>query len=424
MDVTLIKKAAFQSLILMVSIIIISMTLSDRELSKGAVSDIEVQEEPNFENIVNVSDEVIENNIDKDATNDIIVNQDNTNLDSDLPLEITSIIDNDLKDKLSKKFLMIKKSHSGEMNIQIEDLYISKGIKITIINVSEHVLNNDMIGRINERELFVGVSLYSEIITEEIDEFGNYFERVISDYGNDYVHEITIENKYDVNSQRYVSEILLQMDDVYVPILHEDKDYYYIDLRNPDEVYDKILVIDAGHGGKHSGAISKNEHTYEKQINLAIVSYLKEFLDKENIKVYYTRLDDASVYLNPRVDLANDVNADFFISIHCNSSLSTSPKGTEILYYDNNFKGISAKKMAAIFLKELLNLNPFINRGLIKMKDDEIYILKKAIIPAVLIEVGYISNDSDLGYMIKSENQKKIALGIYNGIVKAYDELY
>ena len=66
-------------------------------------------------------------------------------------------------------------------------------------------------------------------------------------------------------------------------------------------MYDRILVIDAGHGGLDSGAVSKDGRIYEKNLNLGIILALKELLDKENIKVYYTRIQDNKVYLRPRV---------------------------------------------------------------------------------------------------------------------------
>ncbi|NLK74451.1 MAG: N-acetylmuramoyl-L-alanine amidase [Clostridiales bacterium] len=422
MDVILVKKAAYLSFILMVFIVMISLALTWKTPSTEVNSNRELIEYDQKGEDIYSSNNINEDNRLENTSND--VEEGDIVLSDRFPNEIITFMDKKVVDKLGNRFLMIKKPQGRNLDIQIEDIYISKSLRLSFINDIEIIFNYDMFGRVLDKEFFIGIPQYSESVIQEIDESGNFFERVIKNYGYDFVQDIVIENKFDDILQLYVSEVTLQMDNVYEPFLYEDNAYYYIDLKKPEDVFDRIIVVDAGHGGKHSGAISKKQEIYEKYLNLKIVTYLKEYLDKENIKVYYTRLYDETVYLNPRVELANAVNCDFFISIHCNSSLSTSPKGTEILYYDTYFKDISAKELANIFMEELLNQIPLNNRGLIKMQEDDIYILKKATVPSILIEVGYISNDSDLQFLIKDGNQKKVALGIYKGILKAYERFY
>jgi N-acetylmuramoyl-L-alanine amidase len=150
---------------------------------------------------------------------------------------------------------------------------------------------------------------------------------------------------------------------------------------------------------------------------------LKELLDKENIKVYYTRTSDDTVFLRPRVTLANAVDCDYFISIHCNSNEVSSPNGTEVLCYDTEFNNVSSKELAKLFSDELGKTIELRNRGIVLKKRKEIFIMDKAEIPMILIEMGYLSNSMDLSYLIDQQNQKTIALGIYNGIMKAFDEM-
>jgi N-acetylmuramoyl-L-alanine amidase len=211
------------------------------------------------------------------------------------------------------------------------------------------------------------------------------------------------------------------LDSVYAPIVHEDEAYYYIDLKKPKDVYDKVLVIDAGHGGKDAGALSQGEKYYEKNINLGILLELKKLLDKENIKVYYTRTGDDKVFLKPREELANAVDCDYFISIHCNASEAEWPKGSEVMYYDREFKGVRNIDLANLFLDELSKTTPLETRYIVEKKKDEIYILKKAVVPSILIEVGYVTNNSDMKYLSQEKNRKAAAQGIYNGIMKAYE---
>ena len=95
----------------------------------------------------------------------------------------------------------------------------------------------------------------------------------------------------------------------------------------------RIIVIDAGHGGKDSGATGNGN--IEKNMTLKIVQNIKTNFDSDPLyKVYYTRLSDWYPTLTERYDLANTVNADRFLSVHINSADSASAKGTETLYKD------------------------------------------------------------------------------------------
>ena len=94
-----------------------------------------------------------------------------------------------------------------------------------------------------------------------------------------------------------------------------------------------------------------------------------------------------------------------------------------IIYYDTEFKGIKAKDLAQIFSAEIGKVIPITNRGLVQKQDNEIFILKNALVPAVLIEVGYMTNNNDMAYLSKEENRKTAAEGIYNGIMVAYETL-
>lgn len=332
-------------------------------------------------------------------------------------------VNRNIIDQLGNRYLIIKKPEGTSITFELEDLFLTKSIRITMTGLFKDTLSSEMIGRVQNNEIFIGEPSFKEFTSYVADASDGIVEPVVTrNYGNDIVHGITIHTLCDdtyINS----TEVLIMLDNVYVHLLQEDENYYYIDLKNPRDVYDKILVIDAGHGGKDAGALSKNENYYEKDINLDILLYLKEMLDQENIKVYYTRLSDDKVYLRPRVELANAVDCDFFISIHCNASTSSRPNGTEILYYDTEFKGIKAKDLAQIFSAEIGKVIPITNRGLVQKQDNEIFILKNALVPAVLIEVGYMTNNNDMAYLSKEENRKTAAEGIYNGIMVAYETL-
>ena len=323
---------------------------------------------------------------------------------------------------LGGQYLIVKKPSNKNISLILDNIYIDKCLLFTFYGVEGEEVTCDMIARVNGDEVFLGQPAYRQFIKVNTQsEDSDIRSEIIKDYGNDIVHGISITTN-DLGTAMKC-QVLIQLDKIYEYICLEDDNYYYIELRDPKELYDKILVIDAGHGGKDPGAISSCENYLEKEFNLEILLELKRLLKKENIKVYYTRLDDRQVYLRPRVGLANELNCDFFISIHCNSNLSSRPNGSEVLYYDDEFNNIKTEELASIFSQELGRATSLKSNGLVKKKDDDIFILEQAQVPAVLIEVAYLSNYSDLTYLKCPENIKKVAEGIYQGIIRVYDEL-
>lgn len=129
------------------------------------------------------------------------------------------------------------------------------------------------------------------------------------------------------------TELHLTLNGYYLAELSETEEYYVISLKKPKDIYKKIVVVDAGHGGHDPGAGADNWRTTEASINLKLLRYLKEYLDAdEEIQAYYTRTDNSYPSLAERVELANGVAADLFVSFHCNSTVGSYRNGTEIMY--------------------------------------------------------------------------------------------
>lgn len=282
---------------------------------------------------------------------------------------------------------------SGESTIDFEDIYINRQIRLTVHNSLHDAYRKDMIL-----------------------------------YDNDVVKKIKIKENQPVGQAEAVTTVItLELDGVYEYQVHEENNQYIIDMLDIHSVYDKVIVVDAGHGGKDIGCGSYNSKHYEKDIDLSIVQSLKERLDNTDIKVYYTRLKDETVYLRPRVTLANDVKADMFISIHCNyydRYWYYTVNGAETLYSskNKNMKGMS-KKLADIMLNNYTGELSIRKRGVIDRKK-ELFILKKSRVPSTIVELGYMSDKNDLKYLTGSKNRKKIVDGLYNGIVEAYASMY
>ena len=213
---------------------------------------------------------------------------------------------------------------------------------------------------------------------------------------------------YSSKGEDGVIEIV--MDHVYELKTEYDSAYYYFDFLTPQEVYDKVVVIDAGHGGRAPGA--NKQGVNEKEIDLDIVLQLKKILDEDdhNIGVYYTRTDDSNPTFDQRVQLANKSDADLFISVHNNSTNSgrmSSANGTAVMYNESDESELGSKRLAQICLEEVTGQLQSRNRGLV-----------------ALIEVGFMTNQQELDLLRSEDYQKKAALGIYHAILRAFEEGY
>ena len=178
-----------------------------------------------------------------------------------------------------------------------------------------------------------------------------------------------------------------------------------------------LVVIDAGHGGTDSGAVSGSR--IEKNINLSIALKTESELKTRGYTVKMVRTNDSTITLNDRAKFANDLGADLFISIHQNSFTSSSANGTEVYYTtsepDSGFPTQSSNKLSKS--KEVANLTcnniasaiGTYNRGI---KDGNLTVLRNTKMPSILIECGFITNDQDFLKISSDNYQNKIAQAI------------
>lgn len=252
------------------------------------------------------------------------------------------------------------------------------------------------------------------------------FAKAVEDYSNNYSvrggSDHIANLSYYKDGEAGVLEINL---DKVCELSYSYKDgFLCMKIINPRDVYDKIVVIDAGHGGKMPGAVKRG--VYEKNINLAIVKELKQIFDEagdKSIKVYYTRLTDVNPELEERVGLANAVDADVFISVHNNSSnsgLFNNEKGTLILYSPEEGVKQSSKRLAQICMQNVTTSAGSKDLGIVN--GDNIRIVRMSEVPVSLIEVGYMTNAEEFENLQNPEYQKRVAQGIYNGIIQALEE--
>ncbi len=215
----------------------------------------------------------------------------------------------------------------------------------------------------------------------------------------------------------------------------------------------KTIVIDAGHGGKDSGAVGYKRYR-EKKAVLKIATLLKNMLKKQGYKVYLTREDDTFIKLSDRTHFANEKNADLFISIHANAAPKDQKltlKGIETFFL-SPAKTEKAKRIAAKENASAMKLNPisqdtllsFLNRNKIVqsnklaidiqggilssvrskynkivdggVREAPFWVLVGAQMPAVLVEIGYITNPIEAERLFNPFYQKALAKGIKDGI--------
>ncbi|WP_339319917.1 N-acetylmuramoyl-L-alanine amidase [Paenibacillus sp. FSL R10-2734] len=170
----------------------------------------------------------------------------------------------------------------------------------------------------------------------------------------------------------------------------------------------KLVVLDAGHGAKDSGAVGVTGK-YEKNFNLAIVLKTAELLKKENnIDVVLTRSNDTFLELKERAAMANNLKADIFISVHANSSASSSASGTET-YYQRE----ASKSLAKVMHKYLVQATGLSDRG---VRYGNFHVIRETKMPAVLLEVGYLSSKKDEALLFSEASQNKVAASIVSGI--------
>ena len=238
-----------------------------------------------------------------------------------------------------------------------------------------------------------------------------------------------VVSKISVNYNNYnETEIIVSTTKLQGYKLEEDNGYIGVTLGSPREIYKNIVVLDAGHGGTDPGAVrALNGVTiYEKDINFSIIySRTKKYFNSEDsdIKVYYSRYNNTKVDLYKRAAFAKEVGADLFVSLHMNANNGTSIRGTEIYYSDVNNKicstGLNSKALAAIFLKYLPKAVGTTTRGI---RSQAYVVVKYNTVPAILIELGFMSNNADLSLMTNASFQEKSAKSIYTILDSVFDE--
>lgn len=192
----------------------------------------------------------------------------------------------------------------------------------------------------------------------------------------------------------------------------------------------KVIVIDPGHGGIDGGASSK-AGLLEKDVSLKVGMELRDFLQESGALVLMTREEDVDLAdddvsrvrkrkvqdLKRRVELINTSGADMFVSIHLNAIPSPKWRGAQTFY---NRTGEENEKIAKFVQDEIRrNLE---NTNRIAKPIGNVFLIKNAEIPGVLVEVGFLSNVEEAQLLGTEKYQQKVAAAIYQGILRYYTD--
>lgn len=255
---------------------------------------------------------------------------------------------------------------------------------------------------------------------------------------------------YFVNNKRLVLKVL----DV-----KKDSSKNNVKVSKSPKVYkpglNRVVVLDAGHGGKDSGAIGRGKKMYEKYTVFDVMKYLEDALKRRGYKVYLTRNSDRFIKVRNRTVLANEKHADIFISIHANAAHKSKVdklEGVETFFL-SPARSARAKRVAALenksdirnmsgsskkaFLESLNRpritashkLSIDIQRNMLYsarnihtdvvdggVREGPFWVLVGAQMPSVLIEIGYITHKKEGKRLFNKRYQEALAVGIANGI--------
>lgn len=222
------------------------------------------------------------------------------------------------------------------------------------------------------------------------------------------------------------------------------------------------VVIDPGHGGVDPGALGRKSK--EKNINMSVSRLLADMIKESypEVKVIFTRTKDVKIPLVKRASIANDANADLFISIHSNASKSRSANGcetftlgagssaeakaaamyeNEVILSEENFeelyKGFDPRSSESYIIFELIrshdmelsaDLAQMVQKGMVKhgklknrgVSSAGFLVLHRTVMPSILVELGFITNSADENVIASKEGQRRLAKGIFEGFSNFY----
>lgn len=213
----------------------------------------------------------------------------------------------------------------------------------------------------------------------------------------------------------------LAVDSVYECMVEDGDDGLCFELVKPSEAAERILVLDAGHGGVDDGKEFSN--LKEKDFVLTIADAVREKLQEKGVRVYCTREQDEDVTEEERLELVKETQADFCVSLH----LAEEPEDSSVYgvntYYNSTFYigGFSGGDLAYM-VGQALSAQKNVKGLGIFAGEQKYTILRDAGIPAVSVELGYVTNQKELNKLKQDAYREELVTGLCEGILAAYEQ--
>ncbi len=172
------------------------------------------------------------------------------------------------------------------------------------------------------------------------------------------------------------------------------------------------IMVDPGHGGNDPGTSSADEGVYEKDITWDVALKVQEYLEEAGVNVMLSRNGDEFINKHDRAAKANERGVDLFVSIHCNFlENDTVTSGVETYYVEGVEDG---KALANAVHSQVLAIT---GADDMYVRTNDFVVIKDTNMPAVLIEIGYLSSPEDVGLLCTNSYKSKMAYGIAAGVI-------
>lgn len=276
---------------------------------------------------------------------------------------------------------------------------LPEGVQAEEVTIENHYMDKELWVSITPKEL----AGYEEF----------YADNAV--YGN---CDNVLEGHIDVEKDRICLRFALT--DVFEYHSIFENNALYVDFMTPKEVFDRIIVIDPAYGQQDTGVTSNGVEA--KDITLEIARAVKAKLDNTDIKVYYTRMDDSNPNADKRVELAAATKADMLIRIEVSGDQNTKLYGTETVYNSRFFiPGFGSVELADLLEREVVTAVSGKAGGLLEAGEADA-VISNATVPAAAVKVGYLTNGQEFILLQREDYIQRIAEGIYQTVLKAYEK--
>lgn len=234
------------------------------------------------------------------------------------------------------------------------------------------------------------------------------------------VDKITIKE----DGEKKVVLVKLKRDIEYSDAVKQDSREILITMETKYKQFgDKLIIIDAGHGGKDPGTTGVVSKITEKELNLIVAKRLEKRLNEIGFKTLLTREDDVYIGLYERAEIANQSDGDAFLSIHFNAHYNPRTTGIETIYcpaYESDVKSEDNYPFVETIHSAIVDELNKTDRGI--SRRPEIVVTRETKMVAALLELGFISNPEDEKQILTFDYVDKAIEGIANGLIEYFGE--